>query len=355
MTKILSCMLCIFLLVSCSRKQALTIDANNIVVFPKPPDTARIQYLTTINNSQDALKEQSAFRKFIFGEPEILPIVKPYGIAVNNSKIYICDTGIGGIEIIDLAENKFDYFKPGGIGALKFPVNCSFDKNGNLYVADADRRQIVVFDQELKYVDAIGLGKDFRPTGISCFNGKIYVASVNSHAISVFDDTNYKLISKFPDPEKKDSAYLYQPLNITVNDDYVYVTDFGDFTIKKFHHNGAFVSRVGSYGTDFGQLTRPKGIATDKKNQLYVVDAAFENVQVFNDNGELLMYFGGAYNGRGSMSLPAGITIDYSCLEFFNKYVFNDFELLYLIFVSNQFGPDKINVYGFVKPDDHLN
>jgi DNA-binding beta-propeller fold protein YncE len=166
MKKILLCISYLLLIISCSKKHGVSVDADNIVVFPSPPDTVRIQYLTTINNSMDAVGGQSAFRNFIFGEPDVLPIVKPYGIAVNNSKIYICDTGIGSIEIIDLEKNTFDYFTPGGIGALKFPVNCSFDNNGRLFVADANRGQVVVFDNDLNYVDAIGIEGDFRPTGI---------------------------------------------------------------------------------------------------------------------------------------------------------------------------------------------
>ena len=84
-----------------------------------------------------------------------------------------------------------------------------------------------------------------------------------------------------------------------------------------------------------------------------VVDAAFDNVQVFNEGGNLLMYFGGSYSGMGAMSLPAGITIDYTCTDYFREYVYEAFKLKYIIFVSNQFGAEKISVYGFVEPLDN--
>ena len=62
------------------------------------------------------------------------------------------------------------------------------------------------------------------------------------------------------------------------------------------------------------------------------------------------MFFGGTYKGPGDMWLPAKITIDYDNLQYFRKYVDPSYDLQYLILVTNQYGPDKINVYGRVEP-----
>ena len=98
-----------------------------------------------------------------------------------------------------------------------------------------------------------------------------------------------------------------------------------------------------------GRFVRPKGIAVDNELNLHVVDAGFENVQIFNKDSKLLMFYGGNYKTKGDMWLPAKVTIDYDNLRFFKKYVHENFKLKYLIFVTNQFGPDKINVYGFIE------
>jgi hypothetical protein len=37
-------------------------------------------------------------------------------------------------------------------------------------------------------------------------------------------------------------------------------------------------------------------------------------------------------------------------MKYFQKYVDPAFELKYLILVTNQFGPDKLNIYGRVDP-----
>jgi hypothetical protein len=91
-------------------------------------------------------------------------------------------------------------------------------------------------------------------------------------------------------------------------------------------------------------------VAVDNNSNLFVVDAAFENVQIFNKDGRILMFFGGPYKKRGDMFLPADVTISYTGFDYFSKYVDDSFILKYLIFVTNQYGPDKVSVYGFVEP-----
>jgi hypothetical protein len=49
------------------------------------------------------------------------------------------------------------------------------------------------------------------------------------------------------------------------------------------------------------------------------------------------------------MGVPAGIAIDRTSLPAFQKYVDKDFRAEYLLFVANQFGPNKIGVYAFGK------
>ena len=52
----------------------------------------------------------------------------------------------------------------------------------------------------------------------------------------------------------------------------------GDAKIKIFNLDGKYLSAVGGYGKELGQFVRPKGIAVDKSDILYVTDAGFENV-----------------------------------------------------------------------------
>ncbi|MBK6966787.1 MAG: hypothetical protein IPH20_23525 [Bacteroidales bacterium] len=340
----------IILIGSCSRTTFSGSEADNLVIYPSPPDTARIQFLTKISGSEDITGKRKSFYRFLFGQPQNIPINKPYGIAVHNGKILICDTFIHGLVKIDLAESTFGQFIPKGKGELKVPVNCCVDEKGYLYIADSERKQIVIFDENGTYYNCFGEAENFKPVDVFAYDNKLWVTNLAGHQIHVYaNDTTYELLNTFPQVGV-DETGLFSPTNLFVNDSNVFVTDFGDFKVKKYTHDGEFVSSIGTYGQGIGQMARPKGIAVDRESNLYVVDAGFENAQIFNKEGKLLMHFGGSYKGPGDMWLPAKVILDYDNLRFFEKYVDPAYQLKYLILVSNQFGPDKLNIYGAIEP-----
>ncbi len=68
------------LLCGCNRNVAESSSPESLVIFPPPPDTTRIQFLTQISSSADLKGKRGAFHRYLFGEEEALVMVKPYGI-----------------------------------------------------------------------------------------------------------------------------------------------------------------------------------------------------------------------------------------------------------------------------------
>jgi DNA-binding beta-propeller fold protein YncE len=326
--------------------------AKKVTVFyPSAPDTARIQFLTTFSTST-VFGKRSAFSSFVLGPEQEKLIMKPFGIFIRNGKLYICDPGVGGLEILNFETKSYSIFSPSDKGRLKSGLNCYVDKNENLYVADAQEHRVVIFDSLNNYLDQlVDTGESFKPTEVYASESEIWVTNPSNHTLNIYDKKTHKLLRYFNEShnyQMGDEGFLYSPYNMYLGNNTVYVTDFGDSRVKKFDLDGRFISSVGSYGDGMGQFVRPKGIACDKEDNLYVVDAGFENVQIFNSNNQLLMFFGGPYKGPGDMWLPARVIIDYDNIKYFTKYVDSKYDLNYLIIVSNQYGPDKINVYGGV-------
>lgn len=340
----------ICLLASCS-KRVYQVDEIEPVLFPSPPDTARIQFLKRYGGSTDFTGKQSKFKTFVAGEEEQISISKPYGVTIYDGRLFIVDAGIAGLHIFDFEEESYEIFSPAGRGKLKMPINCFIDESGNLYVTDVVRKQLIIFNQNLEYIDEIGGDETFRPTDVFVTGDTILVTDPKNNRINFYDKHTLNHLYSLPDgAEVGDENWLYNPLNICVSHGKLYITDFGSSRIKVFSLKGEFLNSCGSYGRGLGQFVRPKGIAVDREQILYVIDAGFQNIQMFNSENQLLMFFGGPYNGPGDMYLPANVTIDYDHVDYYQKYVDPVFDLKYLIFVTNQYGPDKLSVYGRVEP-----
>ena len=74
--------------------------------------------------------------------------------------------------------------------------------------------------------------------------------------------------------------------------------------------DGSYQFEFGEEGDGPGTFSRPKGIAVDSDNNIYVVDNLFDNVQVYNKSGQVLLVIGNAGQNPGEFWSPAGIDID---------------------------------------------
>ncbi len=332
------------LFISCSNK--VQRDGKPLF-FPTAPDKPKIQFLKVIKNSDDITGGQSAFETYVLGEGIKTEIAKPYGITNSKGRIVVVDTKLGALIDINLDEQKFDYIIPNGRGALKKPLNC-FILDSMIYINDIASKDIVILDKDNNFLERFGADILLKPSDVVVTNNRIYVSDMEHNQVFVFSKDNYKLLFSFPNATSEADEFLHSPTHISISGENIYITDFGEFNIKVFSLEGKYIKNIGKYGKNLGEFVRPKGIALDKEKYLYVTDAAFENVQLFNPEGKLLMFFGGPYIGQGYLNLPIRISIDYDNVDYFKDYVDDNYKIRYLIYVTNQFGPDKITVYGFL-------
>jgi DNA-binding beta-propeller fold protein YncE len=321
------------------------------VFYPGPPDPPRIQFLRSFSGSDDLVPPRSAFAKFVTGGRETIVILdKPYGIAGYKGKIYVCDTN-ATVMVLDLEKKTFAPMEGvHGLGKLMQPINISVDKDGNKYVADPVRGQVVMFDKNDFYVKAFGPVEGWKPVDAMVFEGLLYVVDEKNGEIKIFDIQSGSLRNSIGKKGEDAKGKLGLPTNIAFDKDgYLYVADVGRFQIVKLDRDGNSRGVIGSLGKVPGSFARPKGIALDRQNRLYAVDAAFNNIQIFTAEGQLLLFFSQAGKGPGDLLLPAKVAVDYDNVKYFQQYAEPNFEIEYLLLVTNQFSPRRINVYGFGK------
>ena len=83
-----------------------------------------------------------------------------------------------------------------------------------------------------------------------------------------------------------------------------------NFKVKVFDHAGVYQKSIGQIGDAPGSFARPKGVAVDSEDHVYIVDASHGNIQIFDREGNLLLFVGRNGAGPGEFSLPSGIFID---------------------------------------------
>jgi len=330
---------------------ATTGKKAEVAFFPPLPQQPRLQLLTTISSEEDiGGKSAGALQEWLIGKrPGRKQIARPQSIGSSPGKIYVVDRTFKKVLILDLEKKVMDFVKDEREGALGDPFGIWVTPDDVKYVADAQRKQIVVFGKGNEFVRTYGEeGQMKRPMDVAVHDDRIYVADFNAHAVVVLDKETGKTVRTIGgagDAEGK----MNRPSHVTVDDrGFLYVNDSFNYRIQKFDPEGKYLKHVGYQGDTLGGFARPKGIGVDREGHVYGVDAAFENAQIFDDNTtDLLLFFGGYGPHAGSMYLPSGLRVDYENVKFFEKYVDKDFRVKYLVYVGNLLGDKKVNVYGY--------
>ena len=323
-------------------------ETRSPVFYPPPPAEARIQYLTTFSSAADLPGRRVGFARFVLGRETAAPAIrKPYGVAMHDGRLYVVDTRGPGYTVFDFPQRSLHLVSGSGAARMKKPVNIAVDGDGTKYVCDTGLDQILVFDVKDRFVRAYEVPGPFRPGAVAIDGERLYVTDLERHQVHVLDKASGRTLRSFGKAGSKDGEFFF-PTNLAVGPGgTLYVTDTGNFRVQVFTPDGEFVRSFGGIGNALGRFARPKGIAVDREGRTYVVDAAFDNVQVFDPEGKLLLFFGQAGPEPEDVSLPAAVAIDYASVHFFQRYAAPGFTLEYVILVSSQFGPGKVNVYGF--------
>lgn len=294
-------------------------------VYPPPPEQPRFIYERTIRSSAD-VKEKTfgdRFKQAVTGVSDSAEgLNKPYGVAAYHGKIYATDTVQRAILEFDIPNKKFKRIGTEGTGTIVKPIGITVDRNsGDVYVVDATALRVMVYDQDGKFLRAIGTPEYLRrPSGaaVSPDGTKLYIVDTGGvddnehHRFTIWDSRTGEFI-KAVGTRGVQPGQFNLPLQIATSPNgTVYVVDGGNFRIQAFTPDGEYIRSFGSIGTRTGQFARPKGISIDKDGNIYVVDTSFGNFQIFNSDGQLLLFVGnrGAAGGPGQYMLPAGIFVD---------------------------------------------
>ena len=319
-----------------------------LLFFPAPPAEPRVQFLTWASGADEVEAAKGSFESFILGEEPAVKraINKPYGVAVRDGVVYVCDTKGLSICRMDFKNQTYSVFGVRGPGRVRKPINIAIDALGYKFVVDPVRKQIVIFSPTDKYVSAFDVPEPCRPVDVAIYHNELYVLDNDDTCqIVVLDRSTGEVLRTFGEPGGEPGQFKI-PNSLCIGPQgYLYVSDTHNWRIQKLTRNGDPVWVKGSPGVTLGRFSRPRGIRVGPDGVIYVVDGATEIVQMFSPDGEILMRFGGPGDAPGALALPSMLAIDTTSLPHFQRYIHKDFNAEYLLFVVSQYGLRLINVY----------
>jgi DNA-binding beta-propeller fold protein YncE len=280
----------------------------------------KLTYQQTLKAERDVRSKPGFWSKMVnlaIGEADVRPMVLPFAVAVDShGRIIVTDPAIAGVHIFDPAEHKYkliDRWDKGNDPMIS-PQCVAVDDHDNIYVTDSKAGKVFVFDPKGKTRHVFGSlkgGEGFfkRPTGIAIDNEthRVYVTDTLRDRVYILDEDG-KVVHTFGKRGAEPGEFNL-PSAVYVRNGNVVVVDAMNFRVQLFDREGKFQGMIGSTGDPAGGIYRPKGVAIDSEDHIYIAESEWGLVEVFDREGRLLYRFGNG-TGFGQFLLPAGLFID---------------------------------------------
>lgn len=285
------------------------------VVWPDPPEPARIAWLGEIRTDQDLNPRRSMLESFgqaIFGKEEARSMLTPFAVARDDGdRLFVADSNAQFVHVFNLDTREYAQWGVEDEALLAQPVGLAWDPAGRLIVADSIGGELFAFDSTGLPLGPIAEEVLTKPVGVAVdrTNGRLFVVDVAAHQIVALEPDG-TLVRRIGRRGTKPGEFNF-PTNITIDGQgRLWVSDSLNFRVQALSTDGEPLEQFGTKGDMPGYFSHPKGLAIDDDGHLYVVDSHFESVQIFDAEGRLLLAFGQEGMGPGEFWLPSGICID---------------------------------------------
>jgi DNA-binding beta-propeller fold protein YncE len=198
-------------------------------------------------------------------------------------------------------------------GWLHKPRVAAFDAKDQLYIADLTDR-IQAFDRDGKYLHGWrtpALNVD-GPSGLTVDRyGRILVADTHFYRVLVYSPEGeilFQIGDGVQGTEKGRFGYCTDVVIDKAGN--FYVSEYGEFDrIQVFTSEGKWLRQWGGHGTAPGEFLRPRAMAIDDQDHIYVADSCNHRIQVFDTQGKLLNMWGSRGSKPGEMAFPYDICL----------------------------------------------
>jgi DNA-binding beta-propeller fold protein YncE len=198
-------------------------------------------------------------------------------------------------------------------GWLHKPRVAAFDADDRLYVADLTDR-IQVFDRDGQYLRGWRT-PDFNvdgPSGLTVDRyGRLLVADTHFYRVLVYSRQGELLFQIGDGVQGTEPGRFGYPTDVVIDRaGNFYVSEYGENDrIQVFSPEGKWLRQWGGHGREPGEFLRPRALAIDDEDRLYVADSCNHRIQVFDTRGKVLKVWGTRGDAAGQFSYPYDLAI----------------------------------------------
>lgn len=290
------------------------------LTWPAPPEVPRYLYAGTLTGAPNFRQEEATTAAArlgrwiagLDGSGEVpLVLQRPTALQGDEAgRLYVADASRRAVFVFDERAGELLLWEQAapGLGFVS-PAGLALAP-GRVWVSDAELGAVFELDATGAPRRTLGRGRLARPTGLARDpqRGRLYVADTYAHDIKVFDDdgTLLRTLGRRGDGPGEFNF----PTHLAWAGDELYVTDTLNSRIQVLDAEGRPQRRLGSRGLVLGQLVRPKGVGVDGDGNVYVVESYHDSLLVYAADGEFLLPIGGTGTATGRFYLPAGVWVD---------------------------------------------
>ena len=232
----------------------------------------------------------------------------PWGVTVNDQdQILVTEFGNHRVSVFGSDRNYLRSF--GRFGELYYPTGIAYN-NGKIFVASRDTHRIQTYSLKGEYLNEfVGLKNHEHqlkhPCGLSVSSdGNIIVADTGNKKIKMFS-TSGDFLSEFGG-----EGYFVDPYHCIQQQKYLVVSDWGGHCIKVCDLNGNFISKIGKEGIRDGEFNHPCLLSATKAGHLMVCDSGNDRVQLFDlSRGKFVAKFGNEDSSIGEFNRPGSTAV----------------------------------------------
>ncbi len=198
-------------------------------------------------------------------------------------------------------------------GWLHKPRVAAFDAQDHLFLADLTDR-IQVFDRDGNFIRQWST-PEFNvdgPSGLTIDkDGRLLVADTHFYRVLIYDAQGNLLHQIGDGVQGTTPGRFGYPTDVVMDKaGNYYVSEYGENDrIQVFSPDGKWLRQWGGHGDEPGQFMRPRAMAIDEDEHIYVADSANNRIQVFDTDGKLLKVWGERGDGAGQLNYPYDICI----------------------------------------------